>query len=620
MGEVDGTPVAVSAGDDRTVRMWDLRTGLTPGAPLSDPSRRALAVAVGEVDGSPVAVSGQDDDTVRVWDLGTGAARGEPIRGHSGAVGAVAVGEVDGTPVAVSGDNDGTVRVWDLRTGAARGGPLTGDFRHVYAVAVGEVDGAPVAISGGYDGTVRVWDLRPGAAPRAPLRCGGTFRRLGSRLHLRMGDAVWAVAAGEVDGTPVAVSGGPNGKVRVWDLRTGAPRGGPLTGHIAAITAVAVGEVDGTPVAVSAGNDRTVRVWDLRTGAPRGGPLTGHTAAITAVTVGEVDGTPVAVSGDDNGVILLRALGRDQYASARIDAPAGVLAIVSDGRARWLTATEDGSLFLCASKTGTTAAEAGKDRVPSSDLGGLVSEFRGRIPVLRWLLFATLVGFGVRHIFSLAPIIFGVIVAGWGLLLARNGARELNVKVHSEGLVYQGTGKSEAWRWKEVEELSIITEKRKFHSPFHNTVEALISGVLDTVMTSLLPKAAKYQVGYRLWRPGHELVLGWSIKDYKRLGEIVENFVRNSRVPLVMASFRAGNTIPFGKLLIGPDGLTDARTKPPRLLPLEALAGVSVSNYVVTVNQVGEKAPWTSAEATAVPNAAILAALAERVVSEKTMP
>jgi len=78
-------------------------------------------------------------------------------------------------------------------------------------------------------------------------------------------DRVNAVAVGEVDGRPVAVSGGDDRTVRVWDLATGQPLH-TLSGHEDWVRAVAVGEVDGRPVAVSGGGDRTVRVWDLATG------------------------------------------------------------------------------------------------------------------------------------------------------------------------------------------------------------------------------------------------------------------------------------------------------------------------------------------------------------------
>ena len=73
------------------------------------------------------------------------------------------------------------------------------------------------------------------------------------------------MACAEVDGIPVALSGGDDGTVRVWDLRTGDPIGEPLTGHTRSVQAVACTVVDEVPVAVSGGDDGTVRVWNLRT-------------------------------------------------------------------------------------------------------------------------------------------------------------------------------------------------------------------------------------------------------------------------------------------------------------------------------------------------------------------
>ena len=49
----------------------------------------------------------------------------------------------------------------------------------------------------------------------------------------------------------------------MWDLESGEPVLGPLTGHDGEVKAVAVGERHGRPVIVSGSDDRTVRVWDL---------------------------------------------------------------------------------------------------------------------------------------------------------------------------------------------------------------------------------------------------------------------------------------------------------------------------------------------------------------------
>lgn len=354
--EVDGAVVAVTGGRDGTVRMWDLRA-VARGEALGGHAGRVDAVAVGEVDGALVAVTGGRDGTVRMWDLRAGAMRGELLWAHPGGVRTVAIGRVDGTPVAVTGGRNSTVLVWDLRAGVARGERLRGFTGWVEAVAVGEVDGSAVAIFGGVDG-LQVWDLPLKAARGKPLLPGSTLRR---HLHplSELERAVQAIAVGRVDGAPVAVTGGFDGTVRMWDLRTRRARGKPLRAHSEEVHAVAVGEVDGTPVAVTGGRDGMVCVWDLRAGAIREQPLRAHSGGIRAVAVGEVYGIPVAVSGDDNGTILMWVLNRDQRVSARVDVTAGITAIVFVNGVGWLTSTKDGSLFIWRSAS-TSATMLGR--------------------------------------------------------------------------------------------------------------------------------------------------------------------------------------------------------------------------------------------------------------------
>jgi len=187
---------------------------------------------------------------------------------------------------------------------------LTGHTDEVTGVAAGELpDGTPVIVSSGSDGTVRVWRLADGIPVGEPLT-GHT-------------NGVTAVAAGALpDGIPVIVSGGWDGTVRVWRLADGAPVGEPLTGHTGWVNAVAIGELPGgTPVIVSGGSDGTVRVWRLADGAPVGEPLTDHTGGVRAVAAGRLpDGTPVIVSG-----------GRGRAPVAVGELPDGTPVIVSGG-------------------------------------------------------------------------------------------------------------------------------------------------------------------------------------------------------------------------------------------------------------------------------------------------
>ena len=161
------------------------------------------------------------------------------------------------------------------------------------AVAVGTLaDGTPVVVSGGDDGTVRIWRLADGSPIGEPL------------LHGR-DDRVCAVAIGGLaDGTPVVVSGGDDGTVRIWRLADGSPIGEPLLhGRDDRVCAVATGGLaDGTPVVVSGGDDGSVWVWRLADGSPVGEPLRGHDDEAVAVAVGALaDGTPVVVSGGGFG-------------------------------------------------------------------------------------------------------------------------------------------------------------------------------------------------------------------------------------------------------------------------------------------------------------------------------
>ncbi|MDD7966571.1 P-loop NTPase fold protein [Actinomycetospora lemnae] len=265
----------VSGGQDGSVRVWDMATGVPVGDPWIGHKGGVRSVAVSP-DGSRV-LSGGEDGSVRVWDLATGVPVGDPWLGHQGRVLSVAVSP-DSSWV-FTGSQDGSVRVWELATGVPVGDPWLGHQGRVLSVAVSP-DGSRV-ITGGADESVRVWDVVSGDPVGDPW--------LGHQGR------VWSVAVSP-HGSRV-VSGG-DGAVRVWDMATGVPVGDPWTGHTGGVWSVAMSP-DGSRVV--SGGDGSVRVWDVATGASMGHPWTGHQGPVLAVVVSP-DGSRVVTGGDDGSV------------------------------------------------------------------------------------------------------------------------------------------------------------------------------------------------------------------------------------------------------------------------------------------------------------------------------
>ena len=260
----------VSGSEDRTVRVWDAKTG-TALCILAGHERGVTCVAASS-DGRSI-VSGSEDKTVRVWDAKTGAAQ-RVLLGHEHGVFTVATSP-DGKTI-VSGSRDGTIRVWDLQTGAELN-ILPKQYDVVFSVAVSP--NGKTIVSCSRDRTVRIWDAQTGAA---------------LRVVPEHEDVVFSVAVSP-DGKNI-VTGSRDGAVRVWDAQTGAALH-ILLGHEDFVSSVAVSP-DGKTI-VSGSRDRTVRVWDAQSGAALRA-LPGH-GSVTSVAVSP-DGTTIISGSADRTV------------------------------------------------------------------------------------------------------------------------------------------------------------------------------------------------------------------------------------------------------------------------------------------------------------------------------
>lgn len=233
-----------------------------------------------------LAASGDDeeDDVVRLWDPVTGEQVGGPLREHSkpgGLVVALAALPVAGghTRLATAHrdeDDDGhVVYLWDTVTGEQVGGPLPGPDGVSNLVAVPGPDGRHLLAVTPYDeDEVWLWDAataRPAVGPlSAPADADGP-------------SAMTTVALADCRTLLVTAHGHKEGALLcLWDPATGEPVRTLLCPHEdegrpSALATVPLPGGDSL-VALSCNDDdhETVRLWDVSTGAPAGGPITGH--------------------------------------------------------------------------------------------------------------------------------------------------------------------------------------------------------------------------------------------------------------------------------------------------------------------------------------------------------
>ena len=161
-----GGDVLATAGDDRTVALFDAGSGNPTGPERLTGSTGAMldvdfSGGYGGGAGSVLMVLGAGTDrAVRLWDATTGRTR-HTLTGHAEKVVSAKFCPWNYAR-AVSCSHDRTIKVWDLERGFCKASIMCAS--NCNSVTYGE--SAAVVISGHYDGAARIWDLRqkPGAA------------------------------------------------------------------------------------------------------------------------------------------------------------------------------------------------------------------------------------------------------------------------------------------------------------------------------------------------------------------------------------------------------------------------------------------------------------------------
>lgn len=365
---------ALSGSDDKTLRLWDLASGLC--VRVFEGHTNSVRSVAFSPDGR-LALSGSLDRRARLWDLaGDGACLGI-FYGWQAQVGSVAFSP-DGEYF-FSSSADPFVRIWSTANGEMEA--LPGYGGQVLSVASSR-DGR--LASGSSDGTLRLWEvesrrclltLQGHAEAATSLAFGPNGRQIlsGSADHsLRLWDAENGhclrtleghrrpvISVSFAAGGRLAISGSADG-IRVWDLESGhcvqiIQRQDDLFSVVAA-------RADGRQ-AISASEDGTLRIWDLRAGQCEA-VLGQHVLHVTAASFSPNGEKAVTASADKTLRLWDTAAG---LCESRLQSHRqGVLAVsLSPGGQRILSGSLDRTVRLWSGDGGPCLRTFGehKDRV-----------------------------------------------------------------------------------------------------------------------------------------------------------------------------------------------------------------------------------------------------------------
>ncbi|MFH9061242.1 hypothetical protein ACH4GM_08520 [Streptomyces coeruleorubidus] len=337
-GTTSAQRVAVTAGDDGTIRLWDLASRQLVKTLHHEQTAGITAVLCLTAPGMHQVVAVDQADRLQVWDTVSGTLVDTPhdtgqerilalsaIEADDGAVIAAAgesslgfyavrlrstghkvfkIAERDLACTAVSctrlGDrrvvvvatrNSG-IQIWDVDTTQLSAAPFGVRLSAPTAVACTVLDQRPVAVVATRQSGIWVWDL--------------TSRQVVGQPFADKLGAATSVTCTVARGRPVAVTTSDDGTVRRWDLLTGTAIGDAFVGHTdwvraAAVTTVRDTVVPGSPdvdqlIALSVSDDSTVRIWDMAPRSPVGRPVTGHRSTVQAVATTAVGQTVIALT------------------------------------------------------------------------------------------------------------------------------------------------------------------------------------------------------------------------------------------------------------------------------------------------------------------------------------
>ncbi|MEQ4720856.1 protein kinase [Nonomuraea sp. B19D2] len=227
--------------------------------------------------------------------------------------------------------------------GKQDGKAFKGHTKGVQTLSALSAGGKTWLVTGGQDGRVRLWDLA---------------RHKSLATMKGHSEEVYAVACVMVGKTPMAVSGGYDGSVRLWNLKT--HKGKVLGWHGEAVYAVAVTKVKGKYVAVTGDADGYLRFWDLKKRKATGKIIRAHRKPVNWLNATHIGDRAVAISaGEDETVRMWDMSKHKAYGKTYKGHSRGVYSVAVgnvDGKTVLASGGKDGKIRIWDPKSRKTIA------------------------------------------------------------------------------------------------------------------------------------------------------------------------------------------------------------------------------------------------------------------------
>ena len=354
---------ALSGSEDQTIRLWEMATGQCLH------TLRGQIGSVNSVAFTPdgrFALSGSDDNTLRLWELATGQCV-RTLTGHTNWVRSVAL-TADGC-FALSGSNDNTLRLWELGSLQNRCCPWSYAHPRPVTVLIQEAEKVQLALAKVRDLLAQGKFQAAASELRKARDVEGyerypelleSWRQIGQggwrsallgawHTHTFEGHTDWVTAVALSADGRLAVSGGYDKTLRLWEMATGRCIR-TFDSYIGNVTSVTL-TLDGRFV-LSGSSYKALRLWDLTT-EDFGRTFEGHTGPGWLTSVALTSDGRFALSGSEDQTLRLweLATGRCLRASKSQTGYVRSIALTPDDRFV-LTGNSDKTLQLWELATG----------------------------------------------------------------------------------------------------------------------------------------------------------------------------------------------------------------------------------------------------------------------------